>query len=113
MSNVTHLPQAKQKSLTASEVLELIPGLTYKRLEWWTGTGRIKAIPSRHIGSGHHREYALDQVAVISRIFRLVQLGFNLNAAHQMATDRATAEKVLMGVSNIVIEHINEEEEAT
>lgn len=108
MSNVTHLPK-QDGSLTASEVLEHIPGLTPKQLEWWNRTGRIQPQPGK-TGSGYYRRYTPNQVTIISRMYRLIQLGFNLDAAHQIATNRATAQKTLIGVSNIVIEHVVEEE---
>lgn len=111
MSNVHQLPQ-RQTSLTASEVLEHIPGLTYRQLDFWNRTGRIQPIPGKSSGSGYHHRYTPDQVAVISRMYRLLNLGFNLNAAHQVATNRATAEKTLIGVSNIVIEYVVEEEDS-
>lgn len=112
MSNVTHLPQAQQDgSLTAPEILEHIPGLTYRQLDFWNRTGRIQPQPGK-AGSGHYRRYNPGQVNIVSRIYRLIQLGFTLDAAHQIATDRATAQKVLIGVSNIVIEHVVEEDES-
>lgn len=112
MSNVTHLSHAKRSdSLTASEVLEAIPGLTYRQLDFWTRSGRVKAMPGR-TGSGHYNRYAPDQVAVAKRMYWLLNLGFNLNAAHLVATERKTAELVLRGVSTIVIELVSEEDGA-
>jgi DNA-binding transcriptional MerR regulator len=109
MSNVTHLPQ--QHGLTASEVLEQIPGLTYRQLDFWSRSGRIQPLPGKS-GSGHYHRYTPQQVAIISRMYRLVNLGFTLDAAHQIATDRPTAERVLRGVSTIVIEHTFSEDDS-
>lgn len=113
MSNVHQLPQAKRSdSLTVAEILEAVPGLTYRQLDFWNRTGRIQPQPGK-TGSGIYRRYTPHQVKIISRIYRLIQLGFTLDAAHQIATDRVTAQKVLTGVSNIVIEHVAEEEDDT
>jgi DNA-binding transcriptional MerR regulator len=108
MSNVTHLPQ--REGLTASEVLEAIPGLTYRQLDFWSRTGRIQPGPYTP-GKGHNRHSTPEQVVIVSRMFRLLHLGFEFDAAHQIATDRPTAEKVLRGVSTIVIEHTFSEDD--
>lgn len=110
MSNVTHLPQ--REGLTASEVLDAVPGLTYRQLDFWSRTGRIQPLPGKH-GSGHYHRYTSEQVRVIGRMHRLVMLGFTLDAAHHIATDRKTAEQALRGISTIVIEHtFNEDDPA-
>jgi DNA-binding transcriptional MerR regulator len=73
--------------VSAPEMLERIPGLTYRQLDYWTRAGRIQALPGRS-GSGNYRRYSEQQAALTARLHRLVMYGFTLNAAEQLAKDR-------------------------
>jgi hypothetical protein len=75
--------------LRAPEVLAAVPGLTYRQLDYWTNTERIK--PHTHggaEGSGHPFCYPPDQVALASRMFRLISMGFSLGKATDLAKSR-------------------------
>lgn len=101
MSNVHQLPEQKQDgSLTASEVLEAIPGLTYRQLDFWTRTKRIHALPGK-AGSGRYRRYAPDQVEVARRMHKLLGLGFDFRTAHMLAHSQLHLHKTIFELTKM------------
>lgn len=96
MSTVIRLPQKKPpNSLTASEVLDAVPGMSYKQLDFWTRTGRIKALPRTGRGSGYYNRYAPDQVALAKRMLHLIELGFTVHAAEKFANDKMEVHEII------------------
>jgi DNA-binding transcriptional MerR regulator len=87
MTDATVTNIRSQDGVSAPEMLERIPGLTYRQLDYWTRAGRIQALPGRS-GSGNYRRYSEQQAALTARLHRLVVYGFTLNAAEQLAKDR-------------------------
>lgn len=90
-------------SLDAQEVLAAIPYLTYRQLDYWTTTGRIHTIGSGH-GSGIHRRWSPDQVAIASRMLWLTNLGVNVDTAQAIATDRRVLMELMAELTKIEAE---------
>lgn len=85
------LDPARCDGLRAPEVLSHIPGLTYRKLDWWSRTGRLSPHthdPDGDGGSGIPHCWPPDQVEIAARMFQLTQLGFNLDAADDLAHRR-------------------------
>jgi hypothetical protein len=95
------------------QVLAAIPGMTYRQLDFWTRTGRIRAhhhyqnseqIPV-NAGSGSDRCWPHDQVALAGRIFKLLARGVtNLDAARATAADRGVLMEMLSELTKIEAE---------
>ena len=77
----------------SAELIEML-GIDYRRLEYWTQSGRVRAhyhlggeIHERAAGIGSTACYLPDQVKIAGRIVALMSNGFRLEQAFQLATD--------------------------
>ena len=108
MTDATVTNIRSTEGLSATEVLERIPGLTYRQLDFWTRTERIKALPGPK-GSGNYRRYSEDQVAIAGRMYRLLVYGFNFNVAEQLAKSREIVEDAINMLRQIYTEMLTEQ----
>jgi hypothetical protein len=79
-------------SVGVAAVLAAVPGLSYRRLDFWTRRGwLVPVVRDEDAGSGFPRRYTLAEVAVASRMWALVEVGFETSVAAGAARDgRAT-----------------------
>lgn len=57
---------------TSGRAVELT-GITYRQLDYWTSSGWL--LPEGASGSGHSRLWTIDELNVMSRMVRLVEVG--------------------------------------
>lgn len=77
--------------MQASEILDRIPGLTYRKLDYWRSTGRLVAHTHQAMGatgSGVWFCWFPEEVAIAALITRLIEYGFELDAAAKTARSR-------------------------
>lgn len=55
---------------TTAEVLEHIPGLTFRVLDYWLRTGAVTLEAEETPGSGGRRSFTKDEVRALRRIYR-------------------------------------------
>jgi hypothetical protein len=71
---------AKSDRVTSAVLVESVHGLTYRKLDFWARCGYIR--PNETVlGSGYARTFAPEEVAVVWRMARLVDVGFTAAAA--------------------------------
>jgi DNA-binding transcriptional MerR regulator len=91
--------------LGAPEVLAHIPGLTYRKLDYWSRTKHLTPHthnPKGEGGSGIPFCWSPDQVELAARMFQLTNLGFSLVAAADLARSReclSTAGRLLLALA--------------
>lgn len=68
----------------ASQLLDQVPGLTYRQLDRWTNAGYLHAVQERE-GSGHARRYSRGEADVAVLMHRLHVAGLNVASAHRAA----------------------------
>jgi DNA-binding transcriptional MerR regulator len=88
----------------APQVLARIPGLTYRKLDYWSRTGRLAPHthdPDGDEGTGIPFCWPLHQVEVAGRMFQLTQLGFNLDTADELAHNPARLAAVLDALQDL------------
>jgi hypothetical protein len=123
MNTVTHIRQDRPtphvfdcEGVGFDEILQLT-GITYRQLDYWTASGRIKAhwhkggkVFSKPAGSGSVAHWMPDQVAIIGRVAALLRCGFELVHAFQLATDLQAVSGVLAELTYIQADLMEEEE---
>ena len=63
-------------TLTSAQVLECLPGITYRQLDYWARCGYVTSIEQPFDGSGHPRRWhrqTVDQLAQRVEALRLVK----------------------------------------
>ena len=83
---MAHSHRHTKRCRSAADILDAIDGLTYRQLDWWTVRGYINANTNRP-GYGMHRCWDVDEVAVIARAVRLIDLGVTASKAITAARD--------------------------
>lgn len=79
---------------TQADMIRLV-GITYRQLDFWTRTGVLTA-NNPFAGSGSHRTWACEEIGVAQRIKQLLDCGFTLTRAAELARWKpATAEQVI------------------
>jgi hypothetical protein len=76
--------------LSAAQVLARVPGLNYRRLHTWTASHHLKFHthdPDGDTGPGIPYCGPPEEVAAAARMLRLIDLGFTLAAATDLAHD--------------------------
>jgi len=69
-------------SVTVSQLLN--QGLTYRQVDYWTNRGYLRA-HSNNPGPGADRTWLDGETYVAARMLALVEVGFRLNKAHDLA----------------------------
>jgi len=59
-------------------------GLTYRQIDYWTSRGYLRA-DSSNPGSGTDRTWLDGETHVASRMLALIEVGFRLGKAHELA----------------------------
>jgi DNA-binding transcriptional MerR regulator len=93
-------------------MMSVVEGLTYRRLDYWTRKGFLRpehATP----GSGIHRVWDDDELAVANRMLRLTNAGIDLNSAAEIARGGPGTYDLGPGVAVILSEDPASEESAT
>lgn len=76
------------------DVAEHVPTLSYRRLDYWTRTGRVKCVTDAQPGSGHARIWNPADYPALARMVALVDAGvWDLDVARALAF-RDTSELV-------------------
>lgn len=69
---------------TSMHVVEHVPGLTYRMLDYWTRCGHIKPLrPAK--GSGTHRIYDVNEYPMMRRAMLLLGAGVHSGLAFSLA----------------------------
>lgn len=63
----------------------MAPGLTYRRLDWWTRQGFVKVAETGRTGSGYPRRYDDLEARVAVAAHRLSAVGFRMAVAAVLA----------------------------
>lgn len=66
---------------TTADVMRLAH-ITYRQADYWVRVGWLR-VPA--VGSGQHRDWSLDEVAVACRMGAFVEVGFGPARAAEMA----------------------------
>ena len=111
---VTHIgiepdQQIRSCGLDLHQVLAAVPGLTYRQLDFWTRTGRLKAhyhySNSRDIlnnaGSGSDRCWPPSQVTIATRVYKLGLRGIQVDQAFTIGTDQHVLAELLSELTKI------------
>ena len=86
--------------LGARQVLEAVPGLTYRQLDYWTRTGRLRAhqhnasgtrLLNEERGRGHAACWPQFEIEIARRMILLIGAGFTIDAAATIADDTLRA----------------------
>lgn len=108
-----HLPPRAERDWVTSAELVAEAGVTYRRVDYWTRTGLLSALPhpangSRRLydglvstpetpGSGHLRRYSVDQVARACILRDLLAAGLSLQTCRLIADRIVAGEQVTLG----------------
>lgn len=101
--------------LNYHQVLARIPGMTYRQLDFWVRTGRLKCHhhlgSSRAIdpwgGSGTERCWPPDQVTIAARIYKLLTRGIrDVDTALAIATNRHVLLELMSELTKIEAEQV-------
>ena len=116
MNNVIKLDRGTVRNfncegLLMQDVLQRIP-ITHRQLNYWTTSGRITC--HFHVkdkvfvfgGSGRTACWPLDQVKILARAAKLVELGFTVDHSFQIATDFDELRRVMREMSSIELSYI-------
>jgi hypothetical protein len=82
--------------MNARQILDALPGLTYRQLDGWTRAGYLRALPPDP-GTGRARRYAAGEVEVAALMLRLKQAGLNTRTAHRVARQLAAGQPAVLG----------------
>lgn len=72
-------------------------GLSDRRLDTWTTTGRLRAITQPNPGTGHRRLWPASELAVAAVVVRLTAAGLDLDVAFQVARLEGESSTVEIG----------------
>lgn len=107
--------------LGSAHILELIPGLSYRQLDYWTRSGRLTnhqhdwtgaVISNREeFHSGNYACWYPDQVKHLRWLVTLLRCGFSLVAAEQIATDRQITATVIRELTEIETDLLEAEQQ--
>lgn len=86
-----------------TEVLDRVPNLTYRQLDYWARTQLLDARDvtgepwpwSSLAGSGHQRMFPIRELAVIEHLAALVNVGFDPGVAIDLARAFADGEGII------------------
>lgn len=96
------------------QVFQRIPGLTYRQLDFWTRTGRLKF--HHHAqgsngkaviisgGSGTERCWPPNQVNLAARVYRLTLRGIGVETAFALAQNKGVLTEMLSELTKIEAE---------
>ena len=111
-------PRGECDGVSSQEILEANPGMTYRQLDYWVATKRVRchlhALDGSTISyrdgqsSGYQRCYPPDQAAIAARMYRLVQLGIEVQAAYRIASDLQVSTRLFEELGRITREQWEE-----
>ncbi|TDD93648.1 MerR family transcriptional regulator [Actinomadura rubrisoli] len=81
--------------MNTRQLLDHVPGLTYRQLDLWTRSGYLHALQAGP-GSGHARRYSRDEVEVAALMVRLHAAGLNVQTAHHAARELAAGRPAVL-----------------
>ena len=102
--------QIRSCGLDLHQVLATIPGLTYRQLDFWTRTGRLKAHYHysnggrdilNNAGSGSDRCWPPQQVTIATRVYKLGLRGIQVDKAFTIATNPHVLAELLSELTKI------------
>ena len=109
------------KGLGRTEILQRIPGLTYRQLDWWTRNGWLanhqhdaqgRVIPRPgDPRPGWRACWPLDQVRLLERMFILTQCGLHVEYAATIAADRVELTKMIKHLTKMECDLLEEEQQ--
>jgi DNA-binding transcriptional MerR regulator len=79
----------------ADDMLRLVPGLSYRQLDFWTSQNYIK-VNETHPGHGVYRCWDASEVDVLRRAVRLLDFGFRARQAISLARSPASGDVVAL-----------------
>jgi len=106
-------PGVRPCGLSQDQVLKRVPGISYRQLDYWTRTGRIKN--HRHNGAGEITErsgsgfpacWPYGEIARARRLARLLDMGFDLTFADELANNRESLKDAMRSLIQIEVDLI-------
>ncbi|MEV3927184.1 MerR family transcriptional regulator [Actinomadura coerulea] len=90
--------------MNAGELLDRLPGLTYRQLDRWTSAGYLRATQAGE-GAGHARDYSAEEVRVAALMVRLHGAGLNVASSHRAARALAAGRSAVLAPGVEVVVH--------
>lgn len=80
----SYAPLAPTGQVTSAELVART-GISYRQLDYWSRTRRLRPSTAAEPGSGNARFYPASEIAVAALIKRLIDAGLGPTAAHDLA----------------------------
>ena len=90
--------------MNAGQLLERLPGLTYRQLDRWTNAGYLRATQAGE-GAGHARDYSAEEVRVAALRVRLHGAGLNVASSPRAARALAAGRSAVLAPGVEVVVH--------
>ena len=100
----TTLPDRDQRDwVTSSELLNAVPQITYRQVDYWTRTGLLTALDDANPGSGWTRRYHEDQIPRARVIATLLASGVRLPTVRLVVDDLVATGRAISGALTFVL----------
>ena len=100
----TRLPDRDQRDwITSSELLNAVPNITYRQVDYWCRTGLLTPVDEPTPGTGHVRRFAEDQVTRARVVATLLAAGVQLPTIRLVVDDLAATGRATSGALTFVL----------
>lgn len=86
----------KTQEFTAAQILDLLPTLSYRSLDYWIRTGLVRPSIDLGEGSGYQRIFSAEDLELLRRIVRLHSVGVGLPVIRRSLEEHDSLEALLV-----------------